>query len=923
MATRNGQGWLKSHRWLIRFIGVIVPRRFRARFRREWEAELEYREELLARWDRLDWRNKLELLRRSLGAFWDALLLQPRRLEDEMFQDLRYGARMLLKNRMFTLVAALSLALGIGANTAIFSMINALMLRTLPVKDAQELALFSVVGSQGPPASGQVFNYPLYEMFRDRNQSFTDVIAGSAVLRARLMVNEPGAGGAVETAQQQRVSGNFFSTLGVNAVVGRTLIEADDNPANMQHAAVISYEFWKRRFGLDPGVVGRKVTINDTPLVIAGVTPPDFFGFDVGKRVDLWWPIRVSNDPGLRLNTSSWIRVMGRLRPGASAAQAQAELDVIFRQQLGEFAAAAPANLTPEQRRRFFERGISLEPGGAGYTWLWQRFRQPLLILTVTVALVLLIACVNIANLLLSRAAARRREIAVRLAVGAGRLRLIRQLLTESVLLALIGGAAGLLFAQWCTSALLSYLPQQTQTTIDVAPDARALGFTLAISVLTGLLFGLAPAWQATRINLTASLKDQTGAGPSRSRLTLNKLLVVTQVSLSVFLLIGAGLFVRSLQNLRSLDVGFNHENIVQFSIDPGSGYDLARRANLYKQVISRLEALPGARSATLSDVSLLSPYGSLTGVTVPGYTPGADENPGLQVLNVGPRFFETMKTPILAGREFGPLDDRPADPGNQHAANTSQNMASAPPLHAVINQTMASHFFGNENPVGKRFFNESGRGVEIIGVVKGGKYTTLRDPAPRTFYLNYFEQPTPRDMTLQFRTGGDAIDYAAAIQRLAREIDPQLQVVELRTMTDVVNESLTQERFIAQLLSAFSLFALSLACIGLYGVMSYAVARRTNEIGLRMALGALPSVVIRMVMREALLLVALGLSVGLTAAVATTRLVSSLLFGLEPTDPLTIALAMLIIVGVAALAVYLPARRASRIDPLVALRYE
>src|SRR5262245_459279 len=914
MATRNGQGWLKSHRWLIRFIGVIVPRRFRARFRREWEAELEYREELLARWDRLDWRNKLELLRRSLGAFWDALLLQPRRLEDEMFQDLRYGARMLLKNRMFTLVAALSLALGIGANTAIFSMINALMLRTLPVKDAQELALFSVVGSQGPPASGQVFNYPLYEMFRDRNQSFTDVIAGSAVLRARLMVNEPGAGGAVETAQQQRVSGNFFSTLGVSAVVGRTLIEADDNPANMQHAAVISYEFWKRRFGLDPGVVGRKVTINDTPLVIAGVTPPDFFGFDVGKRVDLWWPIRVSNDPGLRLNTSSWIRVMGRLRPGASAAQAQAELDVIFRQQLGEFAAASPANLTPEQRRRFFERGISLEPGGAGYTWLWQRFRQPLLILTVTVALVLLIACVNIANLLLSRAAARRREIAVRLAVGAGRFRLIRQLLTESVLLALIGGAAGLLFAQWCTSALLSYLPQQTQTTIDVAPDARALGFTLAISVLTGLLFGLAPAWQATRINLTASLKDQTGAGPRRSRLTLNKLLVVTQVALSLFLLIGAGLFVRSLRNLKGLDTGFDYENIVQFSIDPGGGYNLAQGANLHKQMLSRLEALPGARSATLSNTGLLSPYGTITAVTIPGDARRAEEYPRCWVIKVGPRFFETMKMPILAGREFGPQDERPAPPGNQSAANA--------PLHAVINQTMARYFFGDENPVGKRL-NDEGQELEIIGVAKGAKYTTLREPAPHTYYRYYFEQPTPSNITLQLRTGGDPIDYAATIQRLVREIDPQLQVVGFRTMTDVVNESLMQERFIAQTASAFSLFALLLACVGLYGVMSYAVARRTNEIGIRIALGALPADVVRMVMWEVILLVAVGMGVGLAAAVATTRLVGALLFGLTPTDPLTIALATLLMIVVAALAGYLPARRASRIDPMVALRYE
>jgi predicted permease len=897
---------MRPHLWLIAFIGLIVPRRLRADWRQEWEAELRYRERLLAEWDRLDWRNKFELLRRSASAFWDALVLQPQRWEDEMFQDLRYGFRMLLNNKMFTLVAALSLALGIGANTAIFSLINAMMLRMLPVKDAQELAIFTTIG--GERGTGYIFSYPLYETFRDRNQSFNGVIAGAPVSRARLTVTQSGA---VETAQQQRVSGNFFSTLGVGAVVGRMFTEADDNPASAQPAAVISYEFWKRRFGLDPGVVGRKVTINDTPLVIVGVTPPGFSGFEVGARPDLWWPIRVLNDPGLSRRTSVWLRVMGRLRPGASVAQAQAELDVIFKQHFGESIAAPAGRKGPTT---FYGNGVRLETGGGGYT-LRNQFRQPLLILMTTVALVLLIACVNVANLLLSRAATRRKEIAVRLAVGAGRFRLIRQLLTESVLLAMIGGVTGLFFARFCARALLAFLPEQTRGALDVAPDARVLGFTLAISVLTGLLFGLAPAWQATRVNLTASLKDQAGASAGRSRLALNKLLAVTQVALSVFLLIGAGLFVRSLRNLRSLDTGFDHENIVQFSIDPGSGYNLEQRVNLNKQMLSRLEALPGARSATLSNTGLLSPYGTITAVTIPGDSRRAEENPRCWVLKVGPRFFETMKMPILAGREFGPQDERPAPQGDQSAAN-------APPLHAVINQTMARYFFGDENPVGKRF-NDEGQELEIIGVAKGAKYTTLREPAPHTYYRYYFEQPTPRDMTLHLLTGGDAIDYSATIQRLVREIDPQLQVVELRTMTDVVNESLMQERFIAQTASAFSLFALLLACVGLYGVMAYAVARRTNEIGIRIALGALPANVVRMVMREVLLLIALGVGVGLAAAMATTRLVGALLFGLSPTDPPTIALATLVMIVVAALAGYLPARRGSRIDPMVALRCE
>jgi predicted permease len=907
-------------RWLIRFIGVIVPRRFRVRFRREWEAELEYRETLLARWDRLDWRNKLELLRRSRGAFWDALLLQPKRLEDEMFQDLRYGARMMLKSKMFTLVAVLSLALGIGANTAIFSLINALMLRMLPVKNAEELALFSVTSPNAPSGVGYNCNYPLYEMFRDRNQSFTSVIVGANVGRARLFVNESGA--VAESVEQQRVSGNLFSTLGVNPVLGRMLTEADDNQANGQPGAVISFEYWRRRFGADPQVVGRQITVNNTALTIVGVAPPGFFGFEVGSKPELWWPIKAANDQGLRLESFYWIRVIGRLRQGVSMAHAQAEMETIFRQQIEDVAAARSTNWTPTQRRNHFERHIRLEAGGVGYTRLRQQFRQPLFILMAAVGLTLLIACVNVANLLLARAATRRKEIAVRLALGAGRLRLVRQLLTESVLLSLLGGAAGLLFARACLRGLVTYLPQQAQTALAVPLDARVLAFTLVVSALTGLLFGLAPAWQATRLNLTASLKDQTGASASRSRLALNKTLVVTQVALSLFLLIGSGLFMRSLRNLHALDVGFDYENIVQFSIDPGGGYDAPRRSNLYKQTLARLEALPGAQSATLLYFSLLGGGGVSFNVSVPGYTPAPDENMSCNEMAVGPRFFETMRMPILAGRDFGPQDERPpAPPNSQPGAPPS--MAGAPPLYAVINQAMARYFFGNENPIGRRFIVRRDWQVEIIGVTKDAKYMNLREQPPRTYYLYYFQHPQREGMTFQLRASGGTADYAATLGRLARELNPQAQVVGLRMMTDVVNESLTQERFIAQLGSAFSLFALLLASVGLYGVTSYAVTRRTNEIGIRMALGARGADVVRMVMKETMLLVAVGMAIGLGAALATTRLISTLLFGLSPNDPATIAAAALLMIVVAAFAGYLPARRASRVDPMSALRSE
>jgi putative ABC transport system permease protein len=919
MLDHNKQRCASLSRRLIALISAIVPRRFRARWRREWEAELEYREAALTKWNRFDRTAKIELLRRSLGAFWDALLLQPRRLEDEMFQDLRYGARMLLKSKMFTLVATLSLALGIGANTAIFSLINALMLRKLPVKDAQELALFSVVRAQGPE---YLLTRPFYEMVRDRNQSFTGVIATGNVGQARMMAPAPGAVGAVESVQRQSVSGNFFSVLGAGAVVGRALTEADDNPAGPEPAAVISHEFWQRRFGLDPAVVGRRVTVNNTAAIIVGVAPPGFFGIEVGTRPELWMPIRALNNPSMSQRIAWTEHVMGRLRPGVSLAQAQAEMDVFFRRHLDDLAGAHGANWTPAQRQRHFETRIGLEAGSAGWTDLRQKFQRPLLILMMTVALVLLIACVNIANLLLARAASRRKEIAVRLSLGAGRFRLVRQLLTESVLLAMLGGGAGLLFARACMRALVAYLPQQTRGVLDVTPDARVLTFTLAVSVLTGLLFGLAPAWQATRINLTSSLKDQTGASAGRSRMALNKLLVVTQVALSLFLLIGAGLFVRSLRNLRTLDAGINYENIVQFSIDPGSGYDVAQRANLYKQMLARLEALPGARSATFSAGGLLSGDLVSLNVNVPGYTPGPDENMACHSLTVGPRFFETMKMPVLSGRDFGPQDERPASSGNNpgfRGFDPSQNLGDAPPLPAVINQAMARYFFGQENPIGKRFnVRLTGQQYEIIGVVKDAKYMTLREQPPRTYYTYGSFRGT-----FQLRTDGDPAGYTATIHRLAREMDPQLQVVRLRTMKDVVDDSLVQERFVAQIASAFSLFALLLASVGLYGVMSYDGACRTNEIGVRMALGARGADVVRMVMKETMLLVAIGMAIGLGAARATTRLISTLLFDLSPNDPATIAAAVLLMIAVAALAGYLPARRASRIDPMTALRCE
>src|SRR5262245_10380951 len=773
MNGRSANQSFRPHLWLIKFIGVLVPRRLRADWREEWEAELRSREALLAEWQRLDWRNKIDLLRRSVGAFWDALLLQPRRLEDEVFQDIRFGLRLLLKHRGFTAVAVLSLALGVGANTAIFGLINAALLKSLPVKDPQELVFFMVTGPQG---TGTGYSYPLVEQFNRTNHSFTGIIAASSVGRMRL--TEPGAGGQEEMVQAERVSGNYFSELGVGAVAGRTLTKDDDKPADAQPVAVISYNLWKRRFGLDPGVVGRKITLDNFPFTIAGVAPPGFFGIAVGSGPDLWWPIRMTPEviPGSQiLNDSStrWLYVMARLKPGVKVEQARAEMDTVFRRQLNEINPQWLAGLTPDQRRNYFELNIQLVAGGTGFTCLREPIKQPLMILMAIVGLVLLIACANVANMLLARAASRRKEMAVRMAIGAGRWRLIRQLLTESLLLAALSGALGLLLAQWGARLLLAYLPRDRTATFDLAPDAHVLWFTLAITLLTGVLFGLAPALGAMRLDLSSSLKDAVGGSVWRSRLTLQKLLIVIQVALSLFLLVGAGLFVRSLQNLKNLDAGFDRENITLFSLDTPGGYPLAQRVNLYRQALERLEALPGARTASLSSFSLLSGAGTNGNIVVEGYANQPNEDMDCHRLWVGPKYFATMGIPLLRGRDFGPQELQ-----SQGGLTADQPDASQPPqpqpsgksrapLAAVINQTMARYFFRDDNPLGRRFrlqiVSLKDIPIEVIGVVKDAKYYSLREQTPRTFYLSFFQRPREGMAgTMLLRSFADPVDTAA-----------------------------------------------------------------------------------------------------------------------------------------------------------------
>jgi predicted permease len=836
-------------------------------------------------------------------------------IEPHVWQDIRYGFRMLKRNPGFTTVAVLTLALGIGANTAIFTMINTLLLRSLPVKDPQQLVLVTDGGNAS-------LGYPLYEQFRDGNQSFSGLFAADGISKRSMTVTDA-SGAEAAPVWARAVSGNFFSVLGVPAAAGRTLTPNDDSAGDPQAVAVISHGFWQRRFGMDPTVIGKKIVLDEVPFAIVGVTPPGFFGFEVGRNTDMWWPIQMypqvdTWQDALTSTGSWWLRVMGRLKAGAPKEQACAELDVMFKQFLAEQAEKWGTS-DADWQRFYASRRIELQAGGTGYTRLRGQFRQPLLILMAIVALVLLVACANLAGLLLARGAARRREFSMRAALGAGRFTLVRQLVTESLLLAAAGGMLGLLLAQLGVRLLAGYIPGYGETVLlNLKPDLRILVFALGVSAFTGILFGLFPAWRVTRLDVVTALKEQAGNVMGRESGQLwNKALVVSQIALSCCLLIGTGLFVRTVQKLKALDVGLNRENLLTFQLNLGKGYDISQRGDFYWEVLRCVEGLPGVRSACCSNIQSLG--GSESGWGPNKVVPqdsGTNVDEGLDVRGtaVTVNYFSTMGIPLLRGRDFGPQDEPTAPVGQM-----DQTLRPV-----IIDETIARKLFSEENPVG-RFLRADGSGppLEVIGVAKDVIHKRLRGgPRPSVYSL-----PAPnRRYVLSFfhtKTVGNPLTVAGGIRRIVRELDPKVEVTGLHTMKDLVDAQLLQERTISQLASFFSLSALVLACLGLYGTLSYGVIRRTREIGVRMALGAQTRDVLSVVVRQGMTLTLVGCVLGVILAVALTRVVSSLLYGVTATDPITFAGAWLVLMIVALLACYIPARRAAKVDPMVALRYE
>jgi predicted permease len=828
-------------------------------------------------------------------------------------QDLRYALRMLRKSPAFTAVAVITLALGIGANTAIFSLENAVMLKMLPVKNPGELV---VVGDptevhgrhMGDPQVNE-FSYPLYRDIRDGSSVFTGMLASGEAHRQR--VTGDSIGEISGNATGVLVSGNYFSVLGVNALYGRVITPDDDSAPGAHPVLVVSYGFWKNKLGENPSIVGQTLRINNYPFTVIGVAPPGFYGDTVGDAQDFWAPVTmqeqlINGRKWMEDYNASWLHVIARLKPGVTVEKAAANVNLILQQLVN---GPLKAKLEKDDLANLKADKVPVSAGGGGFSDLRGDFQQPLLLLMIIVALVLVIACVNVANLLLARASSRRKEFAVRVAIGAAPGRIVRQLLTESILLAFAGGALGVLLARWGTYALLKLSGNDD---LEASPDLRVFLFTAAVCILTGVLFGLIPALRSRRVAVALTLKSGSQNGSSaNSGWNWGKLLVTGQVAVSLLVLFVAGLLVHSLQNMRNVDLGYNREHLLLLSTDPlAAGYNNnARIGSFANQLAEQISSLPGVRAVTSSKNGLFSGSESGNSIKVEGYT--SKNDPDLQAAfdEVAPNYFRGVGIPMLLGRDIGLQD-----------TETS-------PRVAVINETMARFYFGQTNPIGRKFIVEdpgSKGPVEIVGVARDARDHKLKGKVDRRFYVP-LSQSMGQIPVVNFvvRTVGNPVAVAEAVRKQLKNLDANIPVNNIRSLNELTERAIGDHVLIARLSSFFAGLALLLAAIGLYGILSYSVAGRTREIGVRMALGAQRGSVLKMILQEAGRLVLLGIVIGIPSALLASRLFSSMLFGLKGTDPVSMLLVIAVLLAIALLASYIPARRATKVDPMVALRYE
>jgi predicted permease len=832
-----------------------------------------------------------------------------------VLSEIRLAGRNLRRSPLFTGVAVASLALGIGANTAIFTLIDQLMLRLLPVSDPQQLVMIWTTGPHlGNNRGDRRASYPMYQDFQQKAQAFSAVFCRYGT---PLSVS---AGNQTERVQGELVSGNFFQALGVKPELGRVLSPDQDDRVYKGHpVAVLSYQYWSTRFAADPNVVGRKILVNNYPTTIVGVSAAGFNGLDPSVSPQIRIPIQMKPlmTPGwdsMGDRRSQWIHLFARLKPGYSLARAKASLQPLLLQNL-QYELTLPdlRDTSAFNRDRFLKRKILMEPAAAGYSNARESYGTALIVLMAMVGLVLLIACFNVANLLIARAAARQKEVAVRLAVGASRPQLLRQLLIESLMLSLAGGAAGLLLAEAMIRGLLTFLPSDgLPLMLRATPDARILAFNGALAVLTGVLFGLAPAWQSMRFDLWSTLKDVTGAVTGHGgSVWLRKALVTSQVTLSFLLLAGAGLFVKTLSNLQQTHSGFRGiGNLITFQVDPAlNGYDLSHMQSFYRQTLENIRALPGVTATTYSAVPLLSGDEWDSTMGVEGHKPKDGEDMQAFMNEVSTDYFKTMGIPLLEGRDF---DSR--DAGKDYTV-------------VVVNRAFATHFFGNATPIGRHVGFGGGPKskltMEIVGMVEDSLYEGPREGVHRQAFVPSAQSSFPTGVAFYVRTSMASSTMFGALRHQIAALDSNVPVFAMKTLEHQLDETLSTERLIATLSAAFGALATLLAALGLYGVLAFVVARRTREIGLRMALGAGRGAVVWMVMREALLLVSIGLAAGFPVAYLLSQYVGSQLFGVPAHDAWTAVTALAILAVVAAVAGFLPARRASAIDPIRALRYE